>query len=185
MSATDYTTSELSEFFDYMWGMEPVAKTQFVYLPVKEDGTWRSFMFAWPRQRGAVIRHVLKWAATGADTYFAPALFKVARPTKENVLGSWVLWVDLDGNAGQVDLDLLSVPKPTLRVQSSLPGHEHWYWRLDTFLSDPQLLEDRNRALTYMLHADSSGWDADQVLRPVGTTNYKRGLPVFVLDWEL
>jgi len=182
---SDAISDELSTFFDYMWGAQPVAKVTFAYLPVKENGEWHSFMFAWPRQKAAIIRHVLKFSALGADTYFAPALFKAARPTKENVLGSWVLWVDLDGNAAEPNLSDLSVPKPTLVVQSSLEGHEHWYWHLDKFLTDPALLEDRNRALTYLLKADNSGWDADQVLRPIGTINHKRGLPVFVKDWEL
>lgn len=181
----DLATAELSDFFDYMWGTADLGKNVFVYVPVKDNGEWRSFMYAWPRQKSAVIRHVLKWSATGADTYFAPALFSKARPIKDNVLGSWVLWVDLDGNAGEVDTDMHAVPKPTLRVQSSIEGHEHWYWHLDEFLKDRNLLEDRNRALTYMLKADNSGWDADQVLRPVSTINHKRGAPVTVLDWEL
>jgi hypothetical protein len=182
----DPISDELSGFFDYMWGTQPVAKATFAYLPIKQNDEWHSYMFAWPRQKAAIIRHALTFSATGADVYFAPALFKAAKPTKANVLGSWVLWVDLDGNADEPDLSDLGVPKPTLVVQSSVEGHEHWYWHLDEFLTDTGILEDRNRALTYLLKADTSGWDADQVLRPIGTLSHKRGgLPVFVKDWEL
>lgn len=184
---SDATTDELSDFFDYLWGTTAPNKATFVYVPVKEDGTWRSFMFAWPRQKAAVIRHVLRFSATGADTYFAPSLFSRASPKKDAVMGSWCLWVDLDGNATEPDLQALGVPAPTLVVQSSLEGHEHWYWRLSEFVTDTSVIEDRNRSLAYRLKADSSGWDADQVLRPVGTMNYKRTstLPVFIKSWEL
>jgi hypothetical protein len=113
-----------------------------------------------------------------ANVFYSPALYKASRPVKENVLGSWFLWVDFDGNApvSWEDLDSsVSVPEPSLVIQSSLPGHE-----LDEFLTDIDLLEDRNRALAYILHADTSGWDADQILRPIHTTNHKRGMPVIV-----
>ena len=33
------------------------------------------------------------------------------------------------------------------------------------------------------LHADTSGWDADQILRPIHTMNHKRGVPVTVRQW--
>jgi len=102
---------------------------------------------------------------------------------KENVLGSWSFWVDFDGNAPK-DWSELDVPHPTLIVQSSIEGHEHCYWRLSEFLTDIDVLEDRNRALSYMMHADTSGWDADQILRPIRTTNQKRGMPVIVKEWE-
>lgn len=172
----------LGTFFDNIWGTTKA----FVYLPVKREGHWQPFMFEWPRQRKAIIEHPLRYSAQRADTYFAPALFHTPRPIKANVLGTHVLWADFDGNADEARAGLGDVPKPTLVVQSSLPGHEHWYWRLDEFLTDVDLLEDRNRALAYVLHADNSGWDADQVLRPVGTANYKRTTPepVIIRDWE-
>jgi hypothetical protein len=106
------------------------------------------------------------------------------------VLGSWVLWVDFDGNApaewskepieGQV-----FVPPPSAIIQSSIPGHEHCYWRLDEFLTNTSKLEDRNRSLAYVLKADTSGWDRDQVLRPPHTINRKRDKPVVIKEWDL
>jgi len=76
------------------------------------------------------------------------------------------------------------VPPPTLIVQSSIEGHNHCYWKLDKFIDDIEVLEDRNRAIAYVMHADTSGWDADQILRPIRTTNHKRNMPVIVKEWE-
>jgi len=175
---------ELREFYNYLWGEEPTGDNPtYVYVPVEHDGTWTPFMFAWPRQREGVIRHTLKWSAIKANVFFSPALYKAARPIKENVLGSWALWVDFDGNAPQEWSDL-DVPRPTLIVQSSIEGHEHCYWKLSEFVTDIDTLEDRNRALAYVMHADTSGWDADQILRPIRTTNHKRNMPVIVKEWE-
>jgi hypothetical protein len=164
----DDVTDELGRFFDYIWQ----DTRGFVYLPVEKDATWTKFMFSWPRQRNAVVRHVLKWTAQGANAFYSPAIFKAANPDKDSVLGSWVLWVDFDGNAPESWDEIDLVPDPTLRIQSSVPGNEHVYWKLDEFLADKGVLEERNRSVAYAFKADTSGWDADQILRPLFTTNY-------------
>lgn len=185
---TDFASEELSDFYHYLWHEDKA----FVYLPYKQpDGSWiaEDAFFLWPKMEAAVIRHTLQHAAIGDDVYHAPALFKRARPVKENVLGSYFLWADMDGNAPPswpiMQNDEILIPKPSLIVQSSLPGHEHAYWELNTFLSDISVLEDRNRAIAYALNADTSGWDADQVLRPPHTRNNKRNAPVTIKHWEL
>lgn len=181
---TDQTTEELTEFFEFMWHDTEA----FVYLPVKQNdgspfGKWTTYSFSWPRQKAGVVRHVLKFAAQAdVDVYFAPGLFKAARPVKENVLGAWTLWVDFDGNAPAEWTDS-NIPKPSLIVQSSIPGHEHCYWALDA-LADRTVVEERNRSLAYTLHADTSGWDADQILRPIHSMNRKRNMPVVVKEWS-
>ena len=186
---TDATT-ELKEFYNYIWGAEsPSTNPTFVYLPVEHEGKWTPFMFEWPRQREGVVRHTLKWSAIKANVFYSPAVFKAANPAKENVLGSWVLWVDFDGNAPDDWLEepeegKIFIPPPTLIVQSSIEKHEHCYWKLEKFVDDIETLEDRNRALAYVMHADTSGWDADQILRPIRTTNHKRNMPVIVKEWE-
>lgn len=175
---TDHVTEELGEFFDYIWE----DTRGFVYLPVELGGQWTAYFFSWPRKRDAVVKHVLKFNAMGANVFYSPAIFARTDPHKKAVRGSHVLWVDFDGNAP--DEWEGEVPSPTLRVQSSLPEHQHVYWKLDTFLDDTSTLEERNRALAYALGADTSGWDADQILRPIHTTNHKRGLPVQIKSWE-
>ena len=179
---SEIASQELSDFFDYMW-----SDTEgFVYLPIQPEPygptDWQGAMFEWPRQKAGVIRYVLKHTALKANVFYSPAIFSSASPKKDSVLGSWVLWVDFDGNAPE-DWDD-RVPRPTLIVQSSLEGHQHCYWRLSEFLTDIPTLEDRNRAIAYLLSADTSGWDADQLLRPIHTTNYKRGLPIVVKEWD-
>jgi len=183
-------TKELKEFYNYVWGEEsPTNKPTFVYLPIEHESKWTPYMFEWPRQREGVIRHTLKWSAIKANVFYSPALFKAANPAKENVLGSWMLWVDFDGNAPkewaqEAEEGKIFIPPPTLIIQSSIEGHEHCYWKLDHFLLDIEELEDKNRALAYVMHADTSGWDADQILRPIRTTNHKRNMPVIVKEWE-
>ena len=180
---SDIATDELGEFFDYIWG----DTEGFVYLPVQPapygPKDWKGVMFQWPKQRAGAIRHVLANAATDSNVFYSPAIFKSASPKKEAVLGSWVLWADFDGNAPD-NWDEQDVPHPTLIVQSSLTGHEHCYWRLSEFLSDIPTIEDRNRSIAYLLKADTSVWDADQILRPIHTINRKRNLPVVVKEWE-
>jgi hypothetical protein len=61
-------------------------------------------------------------------------------------------------------------------VQTSFASHLHCYWRTGNVPLNVQ--EDINRRLTYYLQADSSGWDATQLLRPPETTNHKHNLPV-------
>lgn len=177
---TDLTTEELTEFFRYIWEDTKA----FVYLPVEYEGKWTSYMFQWPRQVAGIVRHTLKWSAISANVFYSPALFAVGNPQRKNVMGSHVLWVDFDGNAPENWNDIEKVPAPTLRIMSSIPGHEHIYWKLDEILLDVDKLEERNRSLAYLLGADTSGWDADQILRPPFTTNHKRGKPVTIKEWS-
>jgi KaiC/GvpD/RAD55 family RecA-like ATPase len=68
-----------------------------------------------------------------------------------------------------------------LRVASSIEGHEHWYWRLDNFVTNIHVIEDLNKRIAYKYEADLSVWDYQNVLRPPDTWNHKRNKPVTVL----
>lgn len=174
----DDVTDDLSEFFHWTWD----DTKGFVYLPVELNGRWRKRMFIWPKQARSVVNAVLEAEATGANVFYSPSLFSAASPLKDDVLGSWTLWVDFDGNAPENAPQ--GVPEPSLVIQSSIEGHEHWYWRLDKFIDSVSVIDDRNRALAYTLGADTSGWDADQLLRPPFTTNRKRNRPVTIKRWD-
>lgn len=190
----DDPTEGLGNFFDYFWGnTEGVA-----YLPVKERQgdsiEWKKYAFPWPKYRAAIIQHALANSAEGKDVYFGPALYKpdaIETKTvgqKEGILGSQVLWTDYDGNAPEystsypsegvqepptfADGPLQGQPAPTLRVQSSQPGHEHFYWKLEEWCGQVEI-EARNRSLAYLSKADTGGWDINQVLRPPHTSNWK------------
>jgi KaiC/GvpD/RAD55 family RecA-like ATPase len=184
---TDGVTSlrpevELNEFFEFMWG----ANSGYVYAPIKspdsEKEEWQTHFFQWPEQRAELIQHVLGYT-TVAECYFGPALYRSpGEISKENVLGTQVLWAEFDGNAPKPDILGDKVPHPSMRIKSSSEGHEHFYWHLDYFATDKEFIEDTNRAITYTLHADSSGWDATQILRPPGTKNHKRDKFVRVIS---
>ena len=184
LEPSDDATEGLGNFYDYLWG----DNEGWVYLPTKNIKTdeWDKVMFEWPKHKSHIIKHTLAKSAEGKDVYVAPVLFTEARPIKDNVKGSNFIWVDFDGNApSQWTSETVAapedVPEPSLRVLSSTEGHEHTYWKLDEFTTDIGFIENINRAFAYKLEADTSGWDAGQVLRPPHTTNYKHNLPVVVI----
>lgn len=171
---------ELDEFFSFMWG----DKQGFVYAPLKStDGEeWETHFFRWPDEQKQLTNHVLnstiKW-----ECYFGPALYKQpTSPIKENILGSQVFWTEFDGNEPTSGILGDKIPHPTLRVRSSNDGHEHFYWRLDYWENNVEKLEQVNKAIAYKLRADTSAWDATQILRPPGTHNHKRSKVVRILS---
>lgn len=104
---------------------------------------------------------------TNNNVYFGPAMRKSRGDAKRDVLGSKVLWVDVDDIA---------------RPQSSLPpsfivfsGHGwHLYWILDEPVTDIDRLEELNRLLADNIPtADTSCFNANRVLRVPGTKNLK------------
>lgn len=185
----------LGQFFEFMWGdVEGV-----VYLPTKDPtltapDDWKRTYYEWPKSKSSVIQHVLTRNAEGKDVFFSPAIYrkeiipKLRRKeatNKDDILGTNVIWAEYDGNAPDWDTGEpsqavseapgaaqgASTPPPTLRVQSSEPGNQHVYWRLKEFTTDVEKIEGINRAIAYQTHADTSGWDINQVLRPIETTN--------------
>lgn len=166
----------LDEFFGFIYGDE----TGYCYLAFKSPGNSHQFrqeFYRWPEEKHKIIDRCLDQRSQ-FEVYYAPALFTEPEAKKSNVKGAFVFWAEFDGN---VPTDLKGVPNPTLRVRSSNDGYEHWYWRSDSFV-DASTLEKVNRSLTYMLGADSSGWDANQILRPPTTLNHKRSKPVSIVS---
>lgn len=168
-------SEELTDFFEQIW-----QDTEgFVYLPVKEVGTGRvrKFFVEWPEKKAVVVRHILKWSADeSAEVFFSPALYSERKATNEAVLGSHVAWVDFDGSFPEKwPTDL--APRPSIEVQSSTAGKRHAYWRMAEF-TGPKDIERINRSLSYALSADTSGWDANQFLRPPFSINRKYSKPI-------
>ena len=184
----------LGQFFDSIWREQE----GYVYLPTHDPKSeeWKALMYKWPIHKKHVVDHVLTSSAKGLNVFFAPAIFKGPSPKKENVLGSHVVWTDFDGNAPREWADDPQdgtepapgapdgLPAPSLRVQSSTESHEHVYWFLDNFETDVPRIEGINRSISYTYRADTSGWDANQILRPPYTTNYKHDLPVTVAKFD-
>lgn len=169
--------SELNGFFSTVYGEQK----GFAYLAFKRlngKRSWTQEWYEWPGESVKLIQRVIVMTPQ-VEVYFGPALYVEKSSTKKSVLGSTVLWAELDGT---IPSTLNDIPQPTIRVRSSsTSGHEHWYWKLDSMLSVPEV-ERINRLLAITLGADISGWDATQVLRPPSTHNHKRDSDVTLLD---
>lgn len=122
--------------------------------------------FEWPKQSTQAMRWLQGESNRGRCAYVCAHLVTKKRRIKENAAPMLALYVDGDG--AEVPAHL---PQPTVRVQSS-PGREQDYWRL-TRSVDPATGEALNRRLAYAMGADKSGWDLTQLLRAVGTQNWK------------
>ena len=169
----------LEEFCNFLYGEEEA----FIHLPIKrpDNGKYEyDFFFKWPSQRQDVIDHVERYTKS-AEVFITPGMFKSRSSSVAESHGSYVAWCDFDGNVPALEeLQELNIPEPTLRVQSSIPGHEHWYWRYDQFNNDVSSIQGINRALCYALEADIGAWDAGHSTRPVGSFNHKRDAPVVI-----
>lgn len=164
--------TELVGFYDFLFEN----REGYVHAATKELGeqgfsstSWKEFFFNWPLEREELIKFTLL-NRSRRDVYVAPSLFKAKEAIKDNVIGTNVVWVELDDPPPE---QLPNVPEPTCRIASGGDGHEHWYWKIDRVLNSDQL-DLINRALTHVLDADPSGWDSTQVLRPPKTFNHKR-----------
>lgn len=163
---SDYST-EIESFLQLLFGEE----TGLVYVPTKNPATgyWQQYFFSWPEQRPDITTHILDATRT-KEAYIAPSLFSKMEAKKNAWQGTRYLWVDFDGNA-PAELPE-GIPEPTIRIQSSTKGHEHWYWRLVSFEREMGLVEGLSKKLAYTLGSDRSGWDCVQVFRPPGTIHH-------------
>lgn len=116
--------------------------------------------------------HILQHAQE-TDVYLAPGIFREPRVSKDSFAGSNVVWAEFDGNSPDEFKD-----QPSVIIQSSTDKHTHCYWQLTEPITNAFDLEEINRALTFTMGADASGWDCTQILRPPGTVNHKRGCRV-------
>lgn len=148
-------------------------ETGIVYAPVKGP-TWKQHFFEWPEQRAQLEEHISDY--NKRDVYLSPVLFNEPRISPETFKGTNYLWTEFDGT---IPTDAI---QPTMRVMSSQEGHEHWYWKLDQFLTDKVMVEDLTRRIAYHYGADLSVWDYQNVLRPEGTWNHKRNRPVTLVS---
>lgn len=173
-------TGDLERFCNFLYGEEE----GYVHLPIKHTETDEydyNFFFKWPTERKEVIQHVERYSKF-AEIFITPGMFRSRSSNVSESHGSYVAWADFDGNVPTLEeLEENGVPMPTLRVQSSVLGHEHWYWRYEQFNNDVASIQGINKAICYALKGDTGAWDAGHSLRPVGSINHKRGaLPVTI-----
>lgn len=171
---------DLSAFLEFIYGDQ----TGYAYSPTKnpdpDNPVFEQFFFEWPTGKDELIDHIQAKTSTH-EVYFSPALFKTNQDAeKENFLGTNVVWVEFDGND---PANVTDTPEPVIKLQSSVSKHEHWYWKLDKFVTDIDTLEDITKRLTYHLNADMGCWNANRVLRPPGTRHHESGLMTTTLYW--
>jgi hypothetical protein len=172
-------TAELNvvdEFLEFLYG----ENEGYAYSPtrdpskgVSDEGYWVQHFFKWPEDREILSKHI-ETSSPSYDVYISPALFQTPSSLKTSFKTSQVVWAEFDGQLPTAqDLELAGIPEPSCKIQSSLDGYEHWYWSTSNsfVFSD---LEHSTRQITYLLKADSSGWDCNQVLRIPRTINHKR-----------
>jgi hypothetical protein len=153
-----------TEFLEMVYG----ERKGWVDLPSKVNGHWVPFYTRWPNA-GVVEKRVRSSVRDKEDLYFSAVQFNESGRRLEAALSSRWLYADLDlvSPSACARAQLM----PTVCWQSS-PGHFQALWKLGSRVK-PQLLEQLNRALTYSVGADKSGWDLTQVLRVPGTGNHK------------
>lgn len=99
------------------------------------------------------------------DVYFSPALRRRKGGTKKDVLGTKVLWVDVDDPV---------LPDPTIPPSAIVwSGHGfHLYWFLAEAIIDSDVIESYNKLLIHDIPtADQACWNANRLMRVPGTIN--------------
>lgn len=168
--------ADLGRFFDMMYG----AAQGYAYTATKDpnSASFHQYFYKWPQERDSLVAHCLAYSET-EEVYYSPGLFRKPEATKEAFLGSYYVWCEFDGNAPD---DLTGLPAPSIRVQSSKAKNQHWYWRLDHFETDRNILEGISSKIAYHAQADLGIWNANRVLRPPGTLHHESGLQVRILS---
>ncbi|QOP64430.1 DNA primase/helicase [Gordonia phage Orla] len=125
--------------------------------------------FAWPADKDAILEHLA--AHADDDLYFAPMVFSEKERRSEYAMSGSRLWADLDEvDPRSIDDDL----RPAVAWETS-PGRYAAVWTLNSARSNTAGPGRENHRLTMHLEADSSGWDATQLLRVPLSANNKPG----------
>ena len=123
--------------------------------------------FMWPRDRTAIIDHMLQHK--GHDLYWTTSLYEYPLRREDVAMDEHALWADLD----DVDPSTLDEYPPTIAWESS-PGRYQCLWvAAQGDFQGASWPGNENQRMTYYIGADPSGWDTVQLLRVPGWTNYK------------
>lgn len=153
---------KLVKFLEMVWG--PQGKGTAFIAGKGKGGDWHEHPLTWPPEKDIVF------PPKSADIYFCPNLFKGRYRRIHEVRGGHWLYADLD------DVDPTSISlRPTVAWESSADRYQAlWYVKRKL---RPEILNDLNKRLTYLVGADKGGWDLTQVLRLPGTRNHKYDKP--------
>src|SRR5690349_12392862 len=125
----------LGEFLDDVWGKGPKPRKAFIAYKPNPNSFDVPPGQLWPDKRNSIIEFIIASNAKRKTPYYNPAMFvpDASSNEKQYVMASWVLWIDLDGNAADARMILKAdrrLPEPSWKLQTGLDGHEHWYWVL-------------------------------------------------------
>lgn len=163
---------DLEKFCEFLYGDQK----GIVGVGLLADAKMDHSFYQWPEEKDSLYKTIRSNAASH-DVYVIPSLLKLKRASKVAFEASQVIWADFDGVTPTLPD---GVPEPGMMVQTSTEDHIHAYWRIPRS-DNAEFIESQNKALAYGLHADLSGWDITQLLRPPETINHKNGLQVQLL----
>ncbi len=170
---------QVSSFITKLYG----PSEGYVYCPVTAPGDaadWAPYFFKYPEDLDELANHVVT-KRSERDVYFSPTLFKKPDLRRECVLGSRFLWAEFNGELPQ-DKAMERMPVPSLKVRTSIPGHEVWFWELAYFSKDVPLLEETLKRIAFHLDADLSSWHYESVLRFPWTVNHRHSMGTVLMD---
>jgi len=115
------------------------------------------------------------------DLYYSPTLRRDGSGEKSSVIAGRVIWADVDLPDTQ-SLKTLAYRKPPKPIMPpSLIVYSgwgwHYYWVLDKWLDDVEMLETLNKLMGDDIDADHC-WNANRILRVPGSVNHKHGSPL-------
>jgi DNA polymerase III delta prime subunit len=170
----------LEKFFETIYGDQQ----GWAYAPTKDpvNNSFEQYWFHWPTSKNNLINHVQTMTSTH-EVYYGTGLFSKQEATKEGFKGTWFVWAEFDGSLPEPGV-YAQVPAPSIKLRSSEEQHEHWYWKLDHFETNIEVIEEISRKLTYHLGADLGSWNANRVLRPPGTIHHESGKITTLLRWD-
>lgn len=162
---------QLEEFLEFIYGDQSGYAYCLIIEPGSQSATQKYFL--WPEHRKAMVQQI-SGQSSRADVYYSPGLFTEPSGKREHFKTSQVIWCEFDGNA-PTSSELQIIPQPSYKLQSSRQGYEHWYWRLQSPLTDSKVLESLTKKITYFLSADHGSWNSNRVLRPPGLRHHESG----------
>jgi len=156
------------KFLLRVWKLQEPKKGFFFCLatlnPVSKK--WKDHFFTWPITTSTLEEFEANYPEEKYNIYFCPTPFIRDQRKKSYVVGSKLLWADLD-HVNPRDCE----HKPQIAWKSSDERYAS-LWILDEFYPT-DAIEQRNKAMSYSVGADKGGWDLTQVLRVPGTINHK------------
>ena len=156
------------KFLLKVWKLQEPKKGFYFCLATLNQSSkkWTDHFFKWPVTKEELEDWLDKYPMDKYNIYFCPTPFINPKRKKSYVIGSKLLWADLDDvNPRECE------HKPQIAWKSSNERYAS-LWILDDFYPT-DIIEQRNKAMSYSIGADKGGWDLTQVLRLPGTLNHK------------